>query len=63
MIGRSPTDVDRADNPLLAGWHFVIVSLRQAEPVLRSYVIDGRAVVQTNEYSLQLWDDYMKETE
>jgi hypothetical protein len=25
--------------------------------------IDGMAAVQTNEYPLQLWDDYMKETE
>jgi len=40
----SSTDVDKADNPLLAGWHFVIVSLRQEVPVLRSYVIDGRNI-------------------
>ncbi len=38
----SPTDVDAADNPLLGGWHYVIVSLREPEPVLRSYLIsDG----------------------
>ncbi|MEO6627857.1 MAG: M67 family metallopeptidase, partial [Aquihabitans sp.] len=24
----SPTDIAKADNPLLTGWHFVIVSLR-----------------------------------
>jgi [CysO sulfur-carrier protein]-S-L-cysteine hydrolase len=36
----SPTDVDKAGNPLLAGWHFLIVSLREAEPVVRSYLID-----------------------
>jgi proteasome lid subunit RPN8/RPN11 len=36
----SPTDVDKAANPLLAGWHFVIVSLRHGEPELRSYRID-----------------------
>ena len=28
--------VDKADNPLLEGWHYVIVSLRDATPVLRS---------------------------
>lgn len=38
----SPTDVAKADNPLLEGWHFVIVSLHEVEPVLRSFVItDG----------------------
>jgi [CysO sulfur-carrier protein]-S-L-cysteine hydrolase len=36
----SPTDVEQAANPLLAGWHYVIVSLRQPEPVVRSYRID-----------------------
>jgi [CysO sulfur-carrier protein]-S-L-cysteine hydrolase len=41
----SPTDVDKASNPLLEGWHWVLVSLRQPEPVLRSYVIpDGRII-------------------
>lgn len=41
----SPTDVEKASNPLLEGWHWVLVSLRQAEPVLRSYVIpDGKIV-------------------
>jgi proteasome lid subunit RPN8/RPN11 len=33
----SPTDVDKGDNPLLEGWHFVIVSLRADAPTLRSY--------------------------
>lgn len=41
----SPTDVDKASNPLLEGWHWVLVSLRHAEPVVRSYVIpDGEIV-------------------
>ncbi|HYI61734.1 MAG TPA: M67 family metallopeptidase [Acidimicrobiales bacterium] len=40
----SPTDVDRADNPLLEGWHYVIVSLRDAAPVLRSFLLDGRQI-------------------
>lgn len=40
----SPTDVDKADNPLLEGWHYVIVSLRDATPVLRSFLLDGREV-------------------
>ena len=40
----SPTDVDKADNPLLEGWHYVIVSLRDATPVLRSFILDGRQV-------------------
>lgn len=42
----SPTDVDRADNPFLAGWKYVIVSLRDEVPVLRSYVLDGREIVE-----------------
>ncbi len=42
----SPTDVDRADNPLLAGWHFVIVSLRQDAPVLRSYLLADRNITE-----------------
>jgi proteasome lid subunit RPN8/RPN11 len=36
----SPTDVAQAPDP---GWHYIIVSLRQDEPVLRSYrIIDGK---------------------
>ena len=39
----SATDVEKGDNPLLAGWHFVIVSLRHGEPELRSYrIADGK---------------------
>jgi len=35
----SPTDVDQAPDP---DWHYIIVSLRQEAPVLRSYAIrDG----------------------
>lgn len=35
----SPTDVQQAPDP---SWHYVIVSLRQPEPVLRSYrIVDG----------------------
>jgi proteasome lid subunit RPN8/RPN11 len=35
----SPTDVDQAPDP---AWHYVIVSLRQEAPVLRSYrITDG----------------------
>lgn len=35
----SPTDVEQAPDP---GWHYVIVSLRQEAPVLRSYrIVDG----------------------
>ncbi len=38
----SPTDVDKAGNPLLAHWHWIIVSLRDEAPVLRSYrIADG----------------------
>lgn len=40
----SPTDVDKADNPLLEGWHYVIVSLRDATPVLRSFLLDGGTI-------------------
>ena len=35
----SPTDVQQAPDP---EWHYVIVSLKQDEPVLRSYrIVDG----------------------
>ena len=35
----SPTDVAQAPDPT---WHYVIVSFRQEEPVLRSYrIVDG----------------------
>jgi proteasome lid subunit RPN8/RPN11 len=35
----SPTDVAQAPDP---SWHYVIISLRDVEPVLRSYrVVDG----------------------
>mgnify|MGYP003835267171 CR=1 FL=1 len=38
----SPTDVAKADNPLLEGWIYVIVSLRAEEPTLRSFrIVDG----------------------
>ena len=43
----SPTDVDRADNPLLVGWHYVIVSLRDTRPMLRSWLLDDRTIVET----------------
>lgn len=35
----SPTDIDQAGNPMLAGWRWLVVSLRQDAPVVRSYVI------------------------
>ena len=42
----SPTDVDQADNPFLAGWKYVIVSLRDTLPALRSYLLDEREIVE-----------------
>jgi proteasome lid subunit RPN8/RPN11 len=37
----SPTDVDQAVDP---GWHYVIVSLKRAEPALRSFrIADGKS--------------------
>ena len=37
----SPTDVAQAPDP---GWHYVVVSLRDTHPVVRSYtIVDGRA--------------------
>lgn len=42
----SPTDIDQAGNPFLAGWRWVLVSLRQDEPVVRSYVITDGTVVE-----------------
>ena len=39
----SPTDVEKAANPFLVGWRWVLVSLKHPEPVVRSYfVVDGR---------------------
>jgi proteasome lid subunit RPN8/RPN11 len=36
----SPTDVAQAPDP---GWHYVVVSLRDTHPVVRSYtIVDGR---------------------
>ena len=42
----SPTDVAQADNPLLEGWHYVIVSLRDSEPMLRCWLLDGGTIVE-----------------
>lgn len=42
----SPTDIDQAGNPLLAGWRWLLVSLRQDAPVVRSYVITDGTVVE-----------------
>lgn len=39
----SPTDVGQAPDP---GWHYVIVSLRDVEPVLRSYSIAGGKITE-----------------
>ncbi len=37
----SPTDISQAPDP---DWHYVLVSLSDAEPVVRSYrIVDGRA--------------------
>jgi len=37
----SPTDVDQAPDP---GWHYILVSLRDSVPVVRSYRISGDAI-------------------
>lgn len=42
----SPTDVAQAANPFIAGWRWVLVSLRHAEPVVRSYLIDGERITE-----------------
>ena len=42
----SPTDVAQAENPMLAGWHWVLVSLRPPAPVLRSYLIEDGVVAE-----------------
>ena len=41
----SPTDVEKASNPFLAGWRWLLVSLKHAEPVVRSYtVVEGEII-------------------
>jgi len=42
----SPTDVIQAANPFIAGWRWVLVSLKHPEPVIRSYVIDEDVVTE-----------------
>lgn len=42
----SPTDVEQAGNPFLGGWRWVLVSLKHAEPVVRSYTIDGGTITE-----------------
>jgi proteasome lid subunit RPN8/RPN11 len=49
----SPTDVGQANNPLLDGWRWVIVSLKHAEPSVRSYLIRGDEIA---EEEIQLID-------
>lgn len=39
----SPTDVEQAPDP---AWHYVIVSLRDIAPTLRSYVIDDGIITE-----------------
>lgn len=42
----SPTDVAAADNPFLVGWQYVIVSLRDTEPMLRSWLLDEGTILE-----------------
>jgi len=43
----SETDVEQASTPLSdPSWHYVLVSLRDTHPVLRSYRIVGRQVAE-----------------
>lgn len=42
----SPTDIAKADNPFLEGWKYLIVSLRDLFPSVRSYLLDGGDVVE-----------------
>jgi proteasome lid subunit RPN8/RPN11 len=42
----SPTDVEKASNPMLAGWHWVLVSLRPPAPVVRSYLVEDGNIVE-----------------
>ena len=39
----SPTDVAQATDP---GWHYVLVSLRDTQPVVRSYLIREGAIAE-----------------
>ncbi len=51
----SPTDVARADNPLLIGWHYVIVSLRDTQPMLRSWLLDGGTIIEVPVEIVERW--------
>ena len=42
----SPTDVDKASNPFLVGWHWVLVSLKHPEPVVRSFLVEEGVIVE-----------------
>lgn len=42
----SPTDVIQAGNPMLAGWHWTLVSLSPPAPVLRSYLIEDGNIIE-----------------
>ena len=47
----SPTDVAQAPDP---DWHYVIVSLKQESPVLRSYrIVDGE--ITEEQVALEGW--------
>ena len=39
----SPTDVSQAPDP---GWHYVLVSLRDSHPMVRSYAIVGGQIIE-----------------
>jgi proteasome lid subunit RPN8/RPN11 len=40
----SPTDVAQAANPFLGGWRWLLISLKHAEPAVRSYRITGDVI-------------------
>jgi proteasome lid subunit RPN8/RPN11 len=42
----SPTDVAQAANPFIAGWRWVLVSLKHPEPAVRSFRIEGELVTE-----------------
>jgi hypothetical protein len=38
--------VEKASNPFLVGWRWLLVSLKHPEPVVRSYLVEDGVIVE-----------------